>query len=84
MGSFGEAVDSLLSTYTKCLSLLKGLRQEGKPNDSQSRLGSSIRSDRSKVRRVYSSRLSVKGTSFEKGDGKARLRSWPWHLAPGI
>lgn len=70
MGSFGGTVASLLDTYTKCLSLLKGLRQEGKPSGSQTRLGSSIRSDRAKVRRVYSSRLSLKGAPFEKGDGE--------------
>lgn len=80
MGSFGETVASLLDTYTKCLSLLKGLRQDGRPSDSQSRLGTSIRSDRSKVRRVYSSKVSVKGRSFEKGDGKSSCtlaqRAW--------
>lgn len=75
MGSFGETVASLLDTYTKCLSLLKGLRQHGRPSDSQSRLGSSIRSDRAKVRRVYSSRRSLKGASFEKGDGTSSSRS---------
>lgn len=68
MGRFGNTVDSLLETYSKCLSLLKGLR--GAENNSQPRqLRKCIRSDRSKVLRAYSSRLSLSGSHFEKGDG---------------
>ncbi|OHW96703.1 hypothetical protein CSPAE12_04738 [Colletotrichum incanum] len=71
MAEFGDTVDSLLETYSKCLSLLKGLK--GTSNSKQPRqLRKSIRSDRSKVRSVYSSRLSVAGSDLEKGDAVAR------------
>lgn len=69
MGEFGNTVDSLLETYSKCLSLLKSLKGVNN-NDKQPRqLRKSIRSDRSKVRSVYSTRLSVSGSHLEKGDG---------------
>ncbi|KAH7309437.1 hypothetical protein B0I35DRAFT_482214 [Stachybotrys elegans] len=72
MGSFGDSVRALLDTYGRCLKLLKGLRQAGQPSDAQSSLGSSIRSDRAKIRRVYSSGLEHRGATFEKGDAAAR------------
>ncbi|KAK7434004.1 hypothetical protein CaCOL14_005289 [Colletotrichum acutatum] len=71
MACFGDTIDSLLETYSKCLSLLKGLK--GARNNKQPRqLRRSIRSDRSKVRSVYSSKLSVAGSHLEKGDAVAR------------
>ncbi|KAK7419987.1 hypothetical protein QQX98_002993 [Neonectria punicea] len=77
MGTFGATVASLLDTYTKCLSLLKGFRSDdgshtgrGTPSELQSSLGSSLRSDRARVRRAYSSQLSQNGVRFEKGDGE--------------
>ncbi|KAL0933026.1 uncharacterized protein CTRU02_211989 [Colletotrichum truncatum] len=71
MGRFDETVDSLLETYSKCLSLLKDLG--GTCSESQPRqLRKCIRSDRSKVRRVYSSQLSLKGSQLETGDATAR------------
>ncbi|KAK1594061.1 uncharacterized protein LY79DRAFT_513272 [Colletotrichum navitas] len=71
MAGFGETVESLLETYSKCLSLLKGLK--GTNSSKRPRqLRKSIRSDRSKVRSVYSSRLSMSGSDFEKGDAAAR------------
>lgn len=71
--SFGQAVDSLLDTYSKCLALLKGTRQERRSSEPQARLGSSLRSDRARIRRVYSSRLSENGVRFDKGDGESYL-----------
>ncbi|KAH7141176.1 hypothetical protein B0J13DRAFT_52528 [Dactylonectria estremocensis] len=76
MGSFGATVASLLETYTKCLSLLKGFTTsgdlDGSSSDIQSSLGSSLRSDRARVRRAYSSRLSQNGRRLEKGDAASR------------
>lgn len=75
MGTFGATVTSLLDTYTKCLSLLKGFRGgdggHGTASELQSSLGSSLRSDRARVRRAYSSQLSQNGVRFEKGDGES-------------
>lgn len=77
MGNFGAAVHSLLDTYTKCLSLLRGFRasdaDHGAASVSQSKLSKSLRSDRSSIRRAYSSRASQNGSLFEKGDGESRL-----------
>lgn len=71
MGGFGDKVDALLETYSKCLSLLGGLK--GSERNSQPRqLRRCVRSDQSEVRRVYSSRLSVTGSHLEKGDAAAR------------
>ncbi|KAG8676010.1 hypothetical protein FPOAC1_002006 [Fusarium poae] len=74
MGNFGTAVTSLLDTYTKCLSLLKGTRNhdDGASSDTHSTLSASLRSDRARVRRVYASRLSKDGSQFERGDAPAR------------
>ncbi|EKJ70608.1 hypothetical protein FPSE_09118 [Fusarium pseudograminearum CS3096] len=74
MGNFGTVVTSLLDTYTKCLSLLKGTRNpdDGTLSDTHSTLSASLRSDRARVRRVYASRLSKDGSRFEKGDAPAR------------
>ncbi|KAF9870852.1 hypothetical protein CkaCkLH20_11751 [Colletotrichum karsti] len=71
MAGFGGTVDSLLETYSKCMLLLKGLRGANK-NSQPRQLRRRIRSDRSKVRSVYSSRLSLNGTRLEKGDAAAR------------
>lgn len=71
--SFGQAVASLLDTYSRCLALLKGARQETSPSEPQARLGSSLRSDRARIRRVFSSRLSENGVQFDKGDGESYL-----------
>jgi hypothetical protein len=71
-------VASLLETYTKCLVLLKGLNQSGSGPGAadgaathHKSLRKSIRSDRSKVRRAYESRISQDGSSrIGKGDGE--------------
>ncbi|KAK2023669.1 hypothetical protein LX32DRAFT_667203 [Colletotrichum zoysiae] len=71
MSGFGAKVESLLETYSKFLLLLKGLK--GTNSSKRPRqLRKSIRSDRSKVRSVYSSRLSISGNILEKGDAAAR------------
>ncbi|KAH6994831.1 hypothetical protein EDB80DRAFT_688851 [Ilyonectria destructans] len=76
MGTFGATIVSLLETYSKCLSLLKGFSgggdRDGTPAELQSSLGSSLRSDRARVRRAYSSRLSQNGRRLEKGDAASR------------
>ncbi|KAM0438915.1 hypothetical protein ACHAPT_001676 [Fusarium lateritium] len=74
MGNFGATVASLLDTYTECLSLLKRFRsnREGAASETRSVLSSSLRSDRARVRRAYSSRLTQNGARFEKGDAPAR------------
>ncbi|EMT66370.1 hypothetical protein FOC4_g10006774 [Fusarium odoratissimum] len=75
MGNFGTAVNSLLGTYTKCLSLLKGFPKDedaGTLSETRSTLSTSLRSDRARVRREYASRLSQDGSRFEKGDAPAR------------
>ncbi|KAF4968566.1 hypothetical protein FZEAL_10374 [Fusarium zealandicum] len=74
MGNFGAAVASLLDSYTKCLSLLRGFRSQDEQTSSESRstLSKSLQSDRARVRRVYSSCLSQNGARLEKGDAPAR------------
>lgn len=75
MGKFGDTIQSLVDTYSNCLALLKALRgaeqrrDKRRGNPLQSSLGSQIRSDRARVRSAYSSRLSRRGASFERGDG---------------
>lgn len=76
MGNFGATVASLLDTYTDCLSLLKRFRSnrnEAAASETRSTLSSSLRSDRARIRRAYSSRLSQNGARFEKGDGESCL-----------
>ena len=75
MGSFGNAVTSLLDVYTKYLSLLEQHRQNGRSDKSRRKLGSSIRSDRARVRRAYATSLSQQGASFERGDGEGLIVS---------
>ncbi|KAK2059640.1 hypothetical protein LY76DRAFT_592168 [Colletotrichum caudatum] len=71
MAGFGATVKSLLDTYSKFLLLLKGLK--GSNSSKRPRqLWKSIRSDRSKVRSVYSLRLSISGNVLKKGDAAAR------------
>ncbi len=71
---FSESVTALLDTYSNCLELLKAFSRRGRSGHSTSNeavLRRSIRSDRAKVRRAYSSRLSETGSRFEKGDGES-------------
>lgn len=77
---FGTSVSSLLETYDNCISLLKafkrrdkqdGGRKAAKPSDQQALLKRSLKTDRKRVERAYSSRISESGDRFEKGDEKA-------------
>lgn len=74
-----ENVSALLETYDNCVSLLKafkkqkkqyGGRRPSKADDKQALLRHSLKADRKKVERAYSSRVSEAGTLFEKGDSK--------------
>ncbi|KAG8158924.1 hypothetical protein KVR01_011367 [Diaporthe batatas] len=77
----GTSVSSLLETYDNCISLLKAFKrrdkQDGssrkgtKSSDQQALLKRSLKTDRKKVERAYSSRVSASGDRFEKGDTKA-------------
>jgi hypothetical protein len=73
---FGEAVSTLLDTYTNCLSLLKAFKRRGSGasaydhDDQRSLLRRSLRADRAKVQRAYSARLSQCGSRLEKGDSE--------------
>lgn len=75
MGGFGNTVGSLIETYSKCLSLLKGLTNTGDAefvsgglDGSPDSLRKSIRSDRSRLRRAYESQLSL-NDGLKTGDG---------------
>lgn len=77
---FGTSVSSLLQTYDNCVSLLKvfkrrdkqdGNRKVAKASDQQALLKHSLKTDRKRVERAYSSRLSESGERFEKGDRKS-------------
>ncbi|KAK7708473.1 hypothetical protein SLS64_006575 [Diaporthe eres] len=77
---FGTSVSSLLETYDNCISLLKafkrrdkgdGSRKTAKSSDQQALLKHSLKTDRKRVERAYSSRISESGGRFEKGDKKA-------------
>lgn len=77
---FGTSVSSLLETYDNCISLLKafkrrdkgdGSRRTAKSSDQQALLKHSLKTDRKRVERAYSSRISESGDRFEKGDKKA-------------
>jgi hypothetical protein len=73
--AFGSSVDTLIDIYSNCISLLKafnrrdesGARQEDKQ---QAQLRKSLKEDRARVRRAYSSAVSEAGSRFEKGDGE--------------
>lgn len=51
---------------------MKELTRGSKTSQDQAKLGGSIRSSRSMVRSVYSSKVSESGSSFERGDAPAR------------
>lgn len=76
----GTSVSSLLETYDNCISLLKAFKRRDKQDDSrkaakssdqQALLKHSLKTDRKRVERAYSSRVSESGDRFEKGDSKA-------------
>ncbi|KAL1900290.1 hypothetical protein Sste5346_002601 [Sporothrix stenoceras] len=81
-----DSVDALLDTYAKCLSLLRVFSSSSKESSAyangqyapssdwerQSELGRSLQSDRAKIQKVYSTRLSETGGRLQKGDGQSR------------
>lgn len=80
----GDSVDALLETYAKCLSLLRVFSSSSKESSAyangqyasssdwerQSELGRSLQSDRAKIQKAYSARLSETGSRLQKGDGR--------------
>ncbi|KAK8058652.1 hypothetical protein PG994_009100 [Apiospora phragmitis] len=86
MGGFGTSVSALLDTYTRCLGLLKAFKGHDGSNDTSpydpavskahARLRGSIRSDRSQIRKAYSSKFSKRGNRLQRGDApsKAAIR----------
>ncbi|KAH8887455.1 hypothetical protein GQ53DRAFT_809130 [Thozetella sp. PMI_491] len=75
---FGTSVAALLDTYSQCLNLLKIFKRKNErtsrdeDGDRQSLLRRSLRSDRAKIERSYSSRLSERGAKLAKGDAHAK------------
>lgn len=84
---FSESVSALLETYDNCLKLLKAFKRQREIEDNGSTSNSrkatkaskqhallkhSIKGDRKKVERAYSSRLDVAGSVFAKGDSKLK------------
>ena len=76
--AFGSSVDTLLEVYSNCISLLKAFKRRGAAGVShgddndrrQVQLRKSLKSDRARVQRAYSSAVSETGSRFEKGDGE--------------
>ncbi|EFX01166.1 hypothetical protein CMQ_6108 [Grosmannia clavigera kw1407] len=72
--AFGKRVTELLDTYSQCLKHLGGPRavqeavSSGRPSVSE--LYRTLESDRDRVRRRYSTRLSETGSRLAKGDGQ--------------
>ena len=79
MPTFAESVSALLTVYDNCLELLKSFKKSTRAasrgvavvTTAQSRLKRSLRSDRSRVLRVYHYRLSYIGSLLEEGDSKS-------------
>ena len=76
--AFGASVRALLDTYANCVSLLKafGRSSHEDPDPRQRDLSyvrKALKSDRSLVKRAYSSKLSESGRRFKQGDGENSL-----------
>lgn len=72
MGAFGDSIERLIDTYSRCLSLLKDFSATGHDNSiggSSEKLHKSIRADRSKIRKAYNTQLSL-NDGLKKGDGE--------------
>lgn len=74
---FGDNVSALLETYDNCVSLLKafklqkkqyGDRRASRASEQEALLKRSLKADRKKVDRAYSTHLSEAGGRFEQGD----------------
>jgi hypothetical protein len=77
--AFGNSVNTLLDIYSNCISLLKAFkRRDGSGTSRQEKheaqLRKSLKEDRAKVRRAYSSAVSERGSRFEHGDGISCFR----------
>jgi len=78
--AFGSSVDTLLEVYSNCISLLKAFKRRGETRVShrdenerrQVQLRKSLKSDRARVERAYSSAVSEAGSRFARGDGEIR------------
>lgn len=77
-----DNVSALLETYDNCVCLLKafkrqkkqdGGRRTSRASDQQALLKHSLKTDRRKVERAWSSRRSESGGRFEQGDCKNTL-----------
>ena len=84
--AFGASIRALLDTYANCVSLLKAFGRSSRDDPDggaevdprqrdHSRLRKSLKSDRSLVKRAYSSKLSEWGSRFKEGDGEHNLHS---------
>lgn len=72
--AFGNSVNTLLDMYSNCISLLRAFKRRGGNGESlqekhQAQLRKSLKEDRARVRRAYSSAVSERGSPFEHGDG---------------
>ncbi len=84
---FRDSVEALLETYSKCLALLHVVGNAPHGNSTalaeasrQSELSRSLRADRAKVQKAYSSHRSETGSRLEKGDRKSSFFSHSWVL----
>lgn len=74
----GSSVDALIEVYSNCISLLKAFksRSQGQAphrdeyERKQVQLRKSLKSDKARVQRAYSSAVSEAGSRFERGDGE--------------
>ncbi|KAB5545696.1 hypothetical protein GE09DRAFT_1224651 [Coniochaeta sp. 2T2.1] len=78
--AFGSSIDTLLEVYANCISLLNAFKRRSEGSTSrkdeqdskQVQLRHSLKSDRARVQRAYSSAVSGAGSRFERGDDRAR------------
>lgn len=78
--AFNVNIRALLDTYANCVSLLKSFGRGREDNGTlapgteheYTRLRKALKSDRSLIKRAYSSQLSESGSRLKKGDGEHR------------
>lgn len=79
--AFNVNIRALLDTYANCVSLLKSFGRGREDNGTlapdteheYTRLRKALKSDRSLIKRAYSSQLSESGSRLKKGDGEHSL-----------
>lgn len=79
--AFNVNIRALLDTYANCASLLKSFGRGREDNGTlapdteheYTRLRKALKSDRSLIKRAYSSQLSESGSRLKKGDGERSL-----------